>query len=225
MFNKKISLLVLPFILMGTLHASDPFLNDPFGDEIFKEMYQMQKEMDKVFERMQQRMEQRTQQINMPTKQALSPGYIASVRQNLFEDKGMYYEYNTGIHEGKDNQIDISIKDGILQFKATIDTETRTKQSRIQSQQRYVSIVQRSETLPKDADESTLKSEYKNDVLILTIQKTMSSVKPENNTTTPAVIKVPKAAEPVQKPEMPKELKKYDINGTKIKVPPTVSNA
>ena len=45
MFSKKISYFVLPFIVMSSLQANDPFFDDPFGDDIFKEMYQMQKDM------------------------------------------------------------------------------------------------------------------------------------------------------------------------------------
>ncbi len=41
-------------------------------------------------------------------------------------------------------------------------------------QQHYVSMMQRSETLPNDADPSSLKSEYRNGVLILTLQKKKS---------------------------------------------------
>ena len=103
MFSKKVSLLVLPFVAVVTLQANDPFFNDPFGDDIFKEMYQMQKEMDKIFERMQERMDQRTKLWNYPTRQSLIPNN-RMVKQSVLEDKGTYYEYNTQIPEGKNNK-------------------------------------------------------------------------------------------------------------------------
>ena len=109
MFRKKISLLVLPLMAMVSLQANDSFFNDPFGDDIFKEMYEMQKEMDKIFERMQERMDQRTKLWNYPTRQTFIPGNRTRT-ESLFEDKGSHYEYNTQIPESPDNQIDISIK-------------------------------------------------------------------------------------------------------------------
>ena len=137
MFRKKISLLVLPFLAMVPLQANDPFFDDPFGDDIFKEMYQMQKEMDKVFERMQERMDQRTKLWNYPTRQTFIPGHRVRTA-SLFEDKGTHYEYNTQIPDGPDNQIDISINDGVLHFKARVDTSKKTKNSNMQMQQHSV---------------------------------------------------------------------------------------
>ena len=209
MFNKKISVFVLPFMVMSTLQATDPLFNDPFGDEIFKEMYQMQKDMDKVFERMQQQMEQRTQQWNVP---ALVSNSGQRSNQSFLEDKGTHYEYNTQIKEGEDKQIDIFIENGILHFKATVERKTKSEQSTIRSQQHYVNMVQRSETLPVDADATTLKSEYKNGVLILILQNTKNRTKP-----------LTKEKEPVQIPQKPDKQK--DKNNTiKIRVPHSSSH-
>lgn len=170
MFSKKVSLLVLPFVAVVTLQANDPFFNDPFGDDIFKEMYQMQKEMDKIFERMQERMDQRTKLWNYPSRQNLIQTKRMT-RNSLFEDKGTYYEYNTQIPESQNNKIDITINDGILHLNATINTVKKTDNPNMKMQQRYMRMIQRSETLPKDADPTSLKSEYQNGLLMLTLQK------------------------------------------------------
>lgn len=215
MFRKKISLLVLPFMAMVTLQANDPFFNDPFGDDIFKEMYQMQKEMDKIFERMQERMDQRTKLWNYPTRQTFIPGN-RMVTHSLLEDKGSHYEYNTQIPENKNNQIDISITNGVLHFKAKVDTVKKTDNPNMKMQQHYVSMIQRSETLPKDADPTSLKSEYKNGVLVLTLEKKKSLSHPD--------IKGKGEQKPKETPTKEKVQEKIENNATKIKVPHTSSH-
>lgn len=215
MFRKKISLLVLPFMAMVTLQANDPFFNDPFGDDIFKEMYQMQKEMDKIFERMQERMDQRTKLWNYPTRQTFIPGN-RMVTHSLLEDKGSHYEYNTQIPENKNNQIDISITNGVLHFKAKVDTVKKTDNPNMKMQQHYVSMIQRSETLPKDADPTSLKSEYKNGVLVLTLEKKKSLSHPD--------IKGKGEQKPKETPKKEKVQEKIENNATKIKVPHTSSH-
>lgn len=215
MFSKKISLFVLPFMAMVSLQANDPFFDDPFGDDIFKEMYQMQKDMDKVFERMHQRMEQRTKLWNYPTRQSFIPNN-SMARTSLLEDKGTYYEYNTQIPEGRNNQIDISIEDGILYLKATIDTVKKTDQSNMKIQQHYMCMMQRSETLPNDADATSLKSEYKNGVLVLTLQKKKTLKHP--------VVQEKKEEKSIETPKIEKVQEKIENNSTKIKVPHTSSH-
>lgn len=230
MFNKKISLLVLPFMAMVSLQASDPFINDPFGDDIFKEMYQMQKEMDKVFDRMQQRMEQRSQQWNYPSRQRFITNK-AKIRSSMFEDKGTFYEYNTQIPENKNNQIDINIADGVLYLKATIDTVQKSEKANVKMQQHSMRMLQRSETLPNDVDVNTLKGEYKNGIFILTLQKKKSLNHPEVKVKAPA--KTPKIdnnkeSKPLQPPinektEGKTEVKKEN-NTSRIRVPHSSSH-
>ncbi|UPT78566.1 Hsp20/alpha crystallin family protein [Sulfurovum sp. XGS-02] len=214
MFSKKISLFLLPFMTLVSLQANDPVLNDPFGDDIFKEMYQMQKEMDKIFERMHERMNQRTKLWNYPTKQTFIPGNRIRT-ESLLEDKGTYYEYHTQIPENKNNQIDISISDGVLHLKATVETMKKSDDANMKMQQRYVSMIQRSETLPPDTDARSLKSEYKNGLLVLTLQKKQSLTEPEGN------LKEEKKPQERSKKEDQKE--KIENNATKIKVPHTSS--
>lgn len=215
MFSKKFSLFVLPFMTMVSIQANDPFLNDPFGDDIFKEMYQMQKEMDKVFERMHERMDQRTKLWNYPTRQTFIPGNRVRTA-SLLEDKGTHYEYNTHIPENQNNQIDISINDGILHLKATVDTVKKTKEPNMKMQQHYVRMIQRSETLPKDADATSLKSEYKNGFLILILQKKKSLKHP--------ILQEKEEQKPKERPKTEKVKEKIENNITKVKVPHTSSH-
>ncbi|WP_373030989.1 Hsp20/alpha crystallin family protein [Sulfurovum sp.] len=215
MFSKKISLFILPLIAMSSLQANDPFFNDPFGDDIFKEMYQMQKEMDKIFERMNERMEQRTQLWNYPTRQNLIPNNSKTGKSTLV-DKGTYYEYNTQIPESENNQIDITIENGMLHLKATIDTVKKSNQSNMKMKQHYVSMMQRSETLPNDVDPGSLKSEYKNGVFVLTLQKKKSIQHP--------VVKEKEKQLPAAVEELSKEQEKKENNTTKVRVPHTSSH-
>jgi HSP20 family molecular chaperone IbpA len=215
MFSKKISLFILPLIAMSSLQANDPFFNDPFGDDIFKEMYQMQKDMDKIFERMHQRMEQRTQLWNNQTRQSLIPNN-SMIRQSALVDKGTYYEYNTLIPESQNNQIDIAIEDGILHLKAMVDTLKKSNQSNMKMQQHSVSMMQRSERLPNDADPSSLKSEYKNGVFVLTLQKKKSLKSP--------IVKEKEKQEPLPVQGVQKIEEKKETNTTKVRVPHTSSH-
>lgn len=243
MFSKKISLFVLPFMAMVSLQANDPFFNDPFGDDIFKEMYQMQKEMDKVFERMQERMQQRTQLMTYPTRQSFMPnrGITGS---SLIVDKGTYYEYNTQIPENKNNQIDVNIENAVLYLKATIDTVQKSENANMKMQQHSMSMIQRSETLPPDADVSTLKGEYQKGIFVLTLQKQKNLTHPEvkkkepvqapkseqikeKETLQPPKVEKVEEQEPLQTPKV-EEVNEKDTNNTgmiKIKVPHTTSNA
>ncbi len=215
MFSKKFSLFVLPFMTMVSLQANDSVFNDPFGDDIFKEMYQMQKEMDKAFERMHERMNQRTKLWNYPTRQTFIPSNRMRTA-SLLEDKGTHYEYNTQIPENQNNQIDISINDGVLHLKATVNTVKKTNEPNINMQQHYVSMIQRSETLPQDADARSLKSEYKNGLLVLTLQKKKSLTQP--------VGKAKEEKKPKETLKTEKVKEKIENNTTKIKVPHTSSH-
>ncbi len=214
MFSKKFSLFVLPFMTMVSLQANDSVFNDPFGDDIFKEMYQMQKEMDKAFERMHERMNQRTKLWDYPTRQTFIPSNRMRTA-SLLEDKGTHYEYNTQIPENQNNQIDISINDGVLHLKATVNTVKKTNEPNINMQQHYVSMIQRSETLPQDADARSLKSEYKNGLLVLTLQKKKSLTKPVGKA---------KKKKPKETLKTEKVKEKIENNTTKIKVPHTSSH-
>lgn len=200
MFGKKLSFLLLPLMFASTLQA-----NDPFGDDIFREMYQMQKEMDKLFERMQQRAQERTQHF------IITPPASFGGTSSLLEDKGGYYEYNTQVKENQDSQISVTIENGILHMKVSTDSSKKENQT----QEHFVSMVQRSHSLPSDADASTLKSEFKNGFLVITLHKKQQ----ETNTSTQP-LPVPKTNnEPKNKNSS------QENNNTKINVPHTSSHA
>ena len=175
MLKKKLSLLLLPLAATLSLQAGnpfdDPFFNDPFGDDIFKEMMQMQKNMDKMFERMQQRMNQRSSGLVSPL------GTYKMAVQNQLEDKGDHYELTTDIPESKENHIDIKTANGMMSITAKIVQENEEKSQYGISQSRSVRMYQQSTSLPADANESTIKTSYKDGKLVVTIAKKKGIVK------------------------------------------------
>jgi len=169
MLNKKISILALPILATLSLQASnpfnDPFFNDPFGDDIFKEMMQMQKEMDNMFERMQERRLQRSSNLISPL------GTYKMAVRSQFTDKGDHYELITNIPESKENHININTENGRMSITAKIVHKEKKKTNSMLSSSSSVRMYQQAVSLPADADESTIKTEYKNGKLIISIDK------------------------------------------------------
>jgi len=169
MFTKKLSLFVLPLVATLSLQAqnqfNDPFFNDPFGDDIFKEMMQMQRNMDKMFDRMQQRMQQRSSGLISPL------GTYKMGVQNQLQDKGDHYEFTTNIPESKENHIEINTANSILSITAKIIQDQEYKTANGVRQSRSVRMYQQSMTMPTNADESTIKTAYKNGKLVVSIGK------------------------------------------------------
>ena len=103
---KKSVLLILPFIVTLSINASSPnsdsFFNDPFGDDIFKEMMQMQKQMDKMFEQMHQKIQQKVSGIITPTST------FRMTQKSQFVDKNDRYELVTNIPQSDENNININ---------------------------------------------------------------------------------------------------------------------
>jgi len=169
MFKNKLTLFVLPFATVLSLHAAspfnDPFFNDPFGDDIFKEMMQMQKNMDRMFERMERRMNQRSSGLVNPL------GTYKMAIRNQIVDKGDHYELLTSIPESKENHIDINTANGMMQVTAKIVQEKNRKSTHGISQSRSVRMYQQSTLLPADADETAIRTRYQNGKLVITIGK------------------------------------------------------
>jgi len=165
MLSKKLSLLVLPLVATLSLHANDPFFNDPFGDDIFKEMMQMQQNMDKMFQRMNQRMNQRSSGLVSPL------GTYKMVVRSQLADKGDHYELVTNIPESKENHIDINTANGVMSITAKIVQEQEHKTGNMVSKSSSVRMYQQSTSLPADADESSIETAYKDRKLVITIAK------------------------------------------------------
>jgi len=171
MLNKKLSFLVLPLMATLTLQANDPFLQDPFGDDIFKEMMQMQENMDKMFERMNNRMQQRT------TRQIAPIGTYKIQQQSQFSDKGDHYEFVSTIPESKDNKIDINIQNSVMSITAQIIQKQENKTANGYSSSSFMRMYQQSMPLPIDADESTTNMAYVDGKLVVSVKKKKGATK------------------------------------------------
>ncbi len=169
MLKNKLSLLVLPLVTTLSLQANDPFFQDPFGDNIFKEMMQMQQNMDKMFERMHNRMQQRS------TRQIAPMGTYQIQQQSQFIDKGNHYEFVTNIPESKENQIDINTGNGVMSITAKIIQKQETKTANGYSSSSSMRMYQQSMPLPQDADEATIQMTYVDGKLLVSIKKKKST--------------------------------------------------
>ena len=192
--KKKLALLALPLVATLSLQASspfdDPFFNDPFGDDIFKEMMQMQKEMDKMFDRMHQRRLQRSSALISPL------GTYKMAVHSQFIDKGDHYEFPTGIAESKENHIEINTENGRMAITAKIVHNDERKENGMVSKSSSVRMYQQAVSLPNDADESKIQTEYRDGKLFITVAK-------KKGAAVASVIKVnsvPQQAKQVQSP-------------------------
>ena len=168
MLNKKQYLFVLPLVATFSLHANDTFFNDPFGDDIFKEMMQMQENMDEMFHRMHQRMQQRT------TRQIAPLGTYKIKQQNDFIDKGASYEFITNIPKSKENEIDIRSEKGIVSITAKIIEKKEQKTANGYSTSSSMRMYQQRLALPEDANESSLGMAYTDGYLVIMLEKNKS---------------------------------------------------
>jgi HSP20 family molecular chaperone IbpA len=178
MLNKKFSLLALPLVATLSLQASnpfnDPFFNDPFGDDIFKEMFQMQKEMDHMFQRMQERRLQRSSNLISPL------GTYKMAVKSQFTDKGDHYELITNIPESKENHINIDTENGRMSITAKIVHKEEKKTNGILSRSSSVRMYQQAVSIPMDADEGSIKTEYRNGKLIISMDKKKGFLTPNS---------------------------------------------
>ncbi len=201
MLRKKLLLLVLPLAMTLSVQAqnpsNDPFVNDPFGDGIFKEMMQMQKEMDQMFNRMHHRIQQRSSGQISPL------GTYRMTTQSQFVDKGDHYELFTGIPESKENHIDIKTSNGMMSVSAKIVKEQKKKNQNMFSTSRSVQMYQQSTSLPKDADEKNIKVAYKNGKMVIRIGKLKSAASAAKAVFSQPAAKTTSAPQKVEKQMLP----------------------
>lgn len=194
MLKKKLSLFVLPIVATLSLQANDPmndpFFQDPFGDDIFKEMMQMQQHMDDMFSQMHQRMQQRSTRLVSPL------GTYKIAGQEQFVDKGDHFEYISNIPENKENQIDIHVQDGVLSINAKIIETQENKTANGYSSSRSMRMYQQSMPIPSNADESSLTANYKDGKLVISMKK-----KAEKKSTPNITIHKPSSTSKIEKKE------------------------
>lgn len=172
----------------------------------------MQRQMDEMFQRMEQRMHQRSTRLISPL------GTYKLSNQSQFVDKGDHYELVTNIPESKENHIDISTQNGILSITAKIVHEQKQTNNGVVSTSRSVQMYQQSMSLPADADESNLSSQFVDGKLVISVAKRAGSgVKNITPSSAPATTQ-PATSKPTIPNKAPSALPKVDEK-LKEKVP------
>jgi len=147
---------------------------DPFEEmhQMRQHMLKMQEEMDKIFGDFHQKM-----------RLDSHFGDFQPFKHNLFdmkpavdfEDRGDHYEIKANIPGAENQNISVTAKDGMLNIKATTSRSSEKKdEDKFIKQERYMGSYMRVLSLPKDADESSIKNSYKDGVLTVTVKKIKS---------------------------------------------------
>lgn len=130
----------------------------------FEEIQKLQQEMDAIFNRLHQRF------LNDTSLSTLHGSFIKTPAADII-DKGDHYLIKADIPGAEAKSIKVTEKDGILKIEASTEKEETRKTDNYVSQERFVGSFVKMMTLPKDADATKLKTDYKNGVLEITIPK------------------------------------------------------
>ena len=133
----------------------------------FEEIQKIQQEMDAIFNRLHQRL------LNDASFSALQGSFIKTPAADLV-DKGDHYLIEADIPGADAKSIKVSEKNGMLKIEASSEKAETKKTDTYIRQERFAGAFVKIMTLPKDADASKLKTEYKNGVLKITIPKKSS---------------------------------------------------
>ncbi|MCB4744747.1 MAG: Hsp20/alpha crystallin family protein [Sulfurovum sp.] len=174
MLNKKLSLFVLSAATAASMQAqsllsgslNDSFFQDPFGDDMFKEIAQIQQQVDKMFSHMQQRIDPYASSMANP-----SMGMYQLSAQNHFVDKGDHYEMVTNIPKSKENYIDIRTQNGMMTISAKIVHEEKQQANGIARTSKSIQSFQQNIPLASDADEGKIESKFSNGRLVIIVPK------------------------------------------------------
>lgn len=170
MYKKLLSTALLASLPMLSLQAesnltkADPFESFFKDDPFFKDFQKIQEDMNRAFENMHKRAF-----INMPD--ISNHGFSMKLKTDV-TDKGDYYEVLVDIPNMDKAKLEVTAKDGILSISAQSQSRKEQKEGdKVIRQERFIGSFSRSMTLPKDADEAKMNTEYKDGVLKVTIGK------------------------------------------------------
>ncbi len=130
----------------------------------FEEMQKMQQEMDAVFEKFHKRMLNEKFFSQFESALPMTPAVD-------LKDTGESYEIKADIPGSDKEAIKVTTQDGLLKIEAKSEKSKEQKEKDFLKKERFVGSYLRVVSLPKDADASKLKSDYKNGVLVITIPK------------------------------------------------------
>jgi HSP20 family protein len=142
------------------------FANNP----IFQHFQKLQEDMNQIFSEFDKNFFHDIS-INPRFKTGLS-NKISMNPATDFLDKGDKYELKMDLAGMDRNSIDVKLKDNLISIKAKSEQKKEEKEGdKIIHQERFVGMVQRTLSLPKDANAQKYTTDYKNGVLTVTIDK------------------------------------------------------
>jgi len=146
--------------------TQDPFASDP----MLKHFQKLQEEMNKAFEQFNQEFFA-DMQIKPQLKSHFANGFANSPKTD-FVDKGDHYELKVDLPGMDAKSIDVKVKDHLISIHAkSEENKEEKKDDKIIRQERFFGEVQRTLSLPNDANPDKYKTDYKNGVLTVTIEK------------------------------------------------------
>ncbi|MDD2357336.1 MAG: Hsp20/alpha crystallin family protein [Thiovulaceae bacterium] len=158
---KVINTTLIAAILGGLLISANAQQQKPLDDPFFDDFVKLQKDMDSMF-------------VNFHQKHFGDDKFFNQMQisaKSDFKDNEKNYIINMDLPGFDKSNIHVKIQDRIVSIDAKNNTDTEKKEEHFYQRERYVGSVYRSFTLPKDADMSKLKTEYKNGVFSVTIPK------------------------------------------------------
>ncbi len=159
---KVIHTTLIAVVLGGLLVSADAQGQKPINDPFYNDFVKLQKDMDSMF-------------VNFHQKHFGDESSFAQMDTSAksdFKDDGKEYVIKMDLPGFDDSNIDVKTKDHTLSVQAKNDTSTEKKDEHFYEKERYTGSIYRSFPLPKDADTSKLKTNYKNGVLTIDIPKT-----------------------------------------------------
>jgi len=167
-FKKTLVSLAAALTLGGTAATADVALTQPADTfDPFAEMQRMQQQMDQIFEQFHQHMRMDSHFAGFDT--------LGSRPAVDFQEKGDVYLLKANIPGADGQKINVSAQNGTLKIEATTqksdEEENKSKEGRFIRHERYFGSYTRILSLPADADESKIKTDYKDGVLTVTIEK------------------------------------------------------
>ncbi len=175
MFKKLISTAILATLPMVALNADNnqskqnmminPFEDDPF----FKDFQKIQADMDRLMQNFRSHSMISTPKMSLDSP--FSSGFSSNIKTDV-NDKGDYYEVIADLPGMEKAKINVKAEKGMLSISAKNDVKKeKKKENKIIQQERFIGSFYRSMSLPKDADEAKISSDYKNGVLTVKIPK------------------------------------------------------
>ena len=152
----------------SSLPLNDPFKQFALSNNLnlnpFEEFKKMQEEMNRVFGSFNAKFQ------NDPDFDRFFKDFAISPSLDM-KDTGDRYVINVNIPGSKENNIKVSVKNHILRVEAKTSNKVDKKNSHFIQQERFLGKFEREIALPNDADENSLKTNYINGVLVITLKK------------------------------------------------------